>query len=191
MGVLLAALLATSIVMSNLRGAGLLPAAGARQSAFVRITRVPDCTALTGEMTLLMAQSVPTASRVPCLSSIPLGWEFNGLEVRRGSSLLLLESDRARSEPVEVTLRESCDVRGATEVPTDEVGTRRFEAIQTLEGRYAGTRYYVFEGGCVTYEFDFIGEGRTALANEASIALSFVTRDELARTLYEKTGLRL
>ena len=73
----------------------------------------------------------------------------------------------------------------------DEPGTRRFERVVLREDRYTGHRYYLFPGGCVTYAFDFSGEGRTSLAEEVSIALGFFTREQLSDDLERNTGTRL
>ena len=38
------------------------------------------------ETLVLMAQSVPSADRVPCIANFPAGWTFEDLDVRRGTS---------------------------------------------------------------------------------------------------------
>ena len=43
---------------------------------------------------------------------------------------------------------------------------------------FTGTRYYRFAGGCASYRFELREEGR-ALVNEATLALSFISRDSL------------
>jgi hypothetical protein len=52
---------------------------------------------------------------------------------------------------------------------------------------FVGTRYYTFAGGCAAYRFEFAEEGR-ALANEASLALSFISRDTLDAKLREDSS---
>jgi serine/threonine protein kinase len=121
----------------------------------------------------------------------PTRLELSGLEVKDGSSRVILDSDRAGLEAAEVTLTEKSDVSAATEVPSDEVDTQRFERIDTLRNRYSGVRYYLFDGGCATYRFDFSEEGRTALAEEITVALGFQSRKDVNSALKEDAGLEL
>ena len=81
-----------------------------------------------------------------------------------------LNSDVAGDRAVEVTMlpRSKCSVRGATEVPSDEVGTRRYERVERAAGRACrSTRDYVFEGGCVSYGFELDGARPGALLADA------------------------
>jgi hypothetical protein len=139
----------------------------------------------THAMLIIEAQSVPSAALIPCVGALPIGWSFETFNVDDRGTTFYLDSDRAGAQAVRVELRRSCDLEGSTEVPTDTPGAKQFEKIDALGDRYAGTRYYVFEGGCVTYNFDFEGSGRTELAREVSLALDFFPRSELERRLAE------
>jgi hypothetical protein len=148
--------------------------------------KAPSCVEeQTAGMLIIEAQSVPTAALVPCVGALPIGWSFETFQVDDNGTTFYLDSDRAGAQAVRVDLRRSCDLGDATEVPTDTPGARQFEKIDALGDRYAGTRFYVFEGGCVTYNFDFEGSGRTELAREVSLALDFFSRAELERRLAE------
>ena len=131
------------------------------------------------DVLILAAQSVPTAGLVPCVQVLPAGWSYGPVDIRSGRTRFSLDSDRAGVSAVRVTLTEACDTRKATEIPTDEPGTRRFEEIEVVTPGFAATRSYLFRGGCVTYRFRFEQEGRI-LVNESSLALAFVTREALA-----------
>ena len=143
-------------------------------------TAAPDLTCRSTEVLILAAQSVPTASMVPCVQLLPAGWSYGPTDVRTGRTRFSLDSDRAGISAVRVTLVERCDTTGATEIPTDELGTRRFEKVEVVTPGFAGTRFYTFAGGCVTYQFRFQEEGRV-LVNEATVALTFVSREQLAQ----------
>jgi tRNA A-37 threonylcarbamoyl transferase component Bud32 len=187
-GVLVVTILAGLMAFGNLQGAGLLtdPQGGRASFSFIQ----PTCERINQASTLILeAQSVPTSSLIPCLASLPLGWSFRTAEVEEGSSRLVLDSDRAGVQAAEVILTRTCDISGATEVPSDEPGTRRFEKISTLSNRYAGSRFYLFEGGCATYRFDFTGEGRTSLAEEVTLAFSFLSREEGERRIEQGYGI--
>jgi membrane-associated phospholipid phosphatase/tRNA A-37 threonylcarbamoyl transferase component Bud32 len=187
---LLTALVTIGLGVSNFRGAGLQPPQDAGHAAYSGMTRRPDCEATTDPV-ILLTQAVPSASIVPCVDALPAGWSFSAMDVVDGRGRLFLDSDRAGFHAVDVTLTKSCDVSGATEVPSDEPGARRYERIVLRQDRYAGSRYYVFEGGCVTYAFDFTGAGRTVLADEVSVALGFLGRAEIDEYLEREHGLSL
>ena len=78
-----------------------------------------------------------------------------------------------------------------TAVPTDEVGTRRFEEPERLPPDLQSTRYYLFEGGCVTYEFAFAGDASASLMFDADNALAFQPRCRLVDEVRDRSGLRL
>ena len=189
--VLLGALLVSQMVVNNLVGAGLIAPPSATRASYSYVGWAPECDRFRGEMLVLEVQAVPTAKMVPCLDAPPLGWTFKASTVRSGQAGMIFDSDRGGDEAVEVTLTESCDTSGATRVPTDEAGTQRFERIDTLTGAYSGRRFYIFDGGCVTYEFDFTGEGRSSLAEEASLAVGFMTRAEVEQNYESSTSLDL
>jgi len=142
---------------------------------------------------VLMAQAVPTASLLPCIALLPTGWHpERELDIRSGRATFALGSDRAGPYAVRVVLAADCKVTGATEVPSDELGTRRYELVAGVRGGYQGTRFYRFDGGCVTYEFHLTGEGRAVPVSEATLVLGFVSRSNLDIQVREETGgLRL
>ena len=91
-------------------------------------SRLPTC--VEGDVTngvILMAQSVPSATWVPCLrTNLPLGWSFVHLEARNGSSRFSLDSNRDGDKAIEVLFEKSCDTTGATEIPSDRAGLQRY-----------------------------------------------------------------
>ncbi len=133
----------------------------------------------TTDTLVLMAQSVPSADRVPCIANLPAGWKFDDLDVRRGTSSFSLDSDRAGHRAVVVRLFPSCRPSRATEIASDEAGTQRLERVESVVGEYRGIRYYIFDGGCVTYRFEF-GQAGLAFVNEVSLAIGFISREEIA-----------
>ena len=56
---------------------------------------------------------------------------------------------------------------------------QRFERPERLPPELQTTRYYLFDGGCVTYEFDFDAEADAALLFAADSALAFQPRRTL------------
>ncbi len=92
----------------------------------------PDCG--TGDVSIMVAQSVPSATLLPCIATLPAGWDLGGVHVERDRSTFWLDSDLGGDRAVEATLTpaDECDVSGATPVPSDEVGTDRYERIDRL-----------------------------------------------------------
>jgi hypothetical protein len=91
---------------------------------------------------------------------------------------------------VEVVLERTCQLGGkVTRVPSDESGTRRYERIGEVRPGvgFTGTRFYLFPGGCVSYQFRFHGEERARPIGEVTLSLSFVSRDEMRSLVRETT----
>jgi membrane-associated phospholipid phosphatase len=142
------------------------------------------------DVMVLMAQSVPTAPSVPCISSFPAGWKVGKVVVERGRSHFeLLASDHR----VDVTMQspQECEVGEAMEVASEEVGARRFDAARQLPPEVRATRTYLFDGACVTVDFDLDDTASASLLVELDSALSFQPRDELVDLVERRTGLSL
>jgi hypothetical protein len=136
----------------------------------------------------LMAQSVRGATLVPCLETTPTGWEFDSLEVRNSGTEITLDNDRGGPHALRVFLDHTCDINGAIRIPSDEPGTTRYEKVERVSPDYVGSRFYVFDGGCVTYQFQLAGGQSSVLLNEASLMVGFVNRSTLRAELDEETG---
>ena len=154
--------------------------------------RVPTCryqgrqgTALV----VLMAQAVPTASQLPCVELLPAGWSVSDIFVRNGRARFSLDSDRVGTHAVQVVLERFCTLGKVTRVPSDHPGTRRYQEVISIEPgrRYQGAIYYLFPGGCVTYRLDFRSDEQARPLGEVSLALGFVSRDALRKTLGDFT----
>jgi hypothetical protein len=157
----------------------------------VPVLRAPDCEP--SNLTVLMAQSVPSATRVPCIATYPAGWSLAEVQVRNGRSRFWLNSDIAGHHAIETVLqpRSRCDVSSATPVPSEEVGTERYDQIEALPPGLVATRHYLFPGGCVTYQFNFDDEATPAQIFDAEQALGFLDRSRLIAVVEDQTGLPL
>jgi hypothetical protein len=145
-----------------------------------------------GNGVILMAQSVPSATWVPCIrSALPLGWGFHHLEARNGSSRFWLDSDRDGQKAVEIRLTESCDTGGATEIPSDREGMRRVERVDRISPTYAGARYYLFDGGCLAVVFSLGGDDPGEALALASQVVGVVARSDLQQQVREESDGRL
>jgi hypothetical protein len=161
-------------------------------------TEQPTCSdgghATASHAVILMAQSVPTATWIPCLrTTLPLGWTFHHLDARNDISRFWLDSDRDGQMAIEVRLEQSCNTTGATEIPSDRESMHRLERVTMTTPRFEGKRYYVFTGGCITFVFRLGGDSDNrgeplALATQA---VGAVSRADLLRQVHDDSDGRL
>ena len=144
-------------------------------------------------LVVLMAQAVPTASQLPCIELLPAGWSVSDIFVRNGRVRFSLDSDRVGTRAVQVVLERFCTLGNVTRVPSDHPGTRRYQEVISIEPgrRYRGAVYYLFPGGCVTYRLDFRSDEQARPLSEVSLALGFVPRDAVRKTVSDYTHGRL
>jgi hypothetical protein len=139
----------------------------------------------------LMAQSVPSASLVPCLQRLPLGWTVAEVAVNDGRSVITVNHDRAGKAAVVVRLTAACDLAGAVEVTSEQPGARRYLRIDRPGQSFSATRSYVFPGGCVDQRLTVPAASGQQLTSETSSAFGFATREQLRQALNERSGGRL
>ncbi len=140
---------------------------------------------------ILMAQSVPTASFVPCLEGMPVGWHFAALDARSGSARFWLDSDRYGTHAIEVRLTESCDTRRATEIPSEQPEMRRMERVTQVNPQFVARRFYLFDGGCITVVFTLAGSDSSEPLAVATQGLGVVAREDLRELVREESNSRL
>jgi hypothetical protein len=140
---------------------------------------------------VLMAQSVPTASFVPCLEGMPVGWHFAALDAQSGSARFWLDSDRYGMHAIEVRLTESCDTSGATEIPSERPDMQRMERVTKVHPQFIARRFYVFDGGCITVVFTLSGSDSSEALAVATQGLGVVERDALRDLVREESDGRL
>jgi hypothetical protein len=148
----------------------------------------PGCNEL--EPLWLEAQSVPSASLVPCVRSLPEGWTLGAANVRDGWSKFTLDHDRVGRPALVVRLTATCDTTGAVPTPPDWPGTQRFERTETGRSRPT-TSYTVFPGGCATAQLRSASNDNALLVDQAASAIGFTTRDALQQALDQRSDRRL
>ena len=149
----------------------------------------------------LEAQSVPSASRIPCVQAFPAG-VVGALRVRDGESVIELSrgsleininsggQHQANTEAGSVTVRFTAACAGPTSGEGQAVapGVRRFQ-VQGPAGTAEAAD--LFPGGCVTYRTE-PGIGSTApLLFQAKRAVTYRTRDDLREALRRISDGRL
>lgn len=150
---------------------------------------LPRCNAV--ERLALVAQSVPSAGYLPCITDLPAGWRSSDFSIQNGRTRVKLISDRAPGHPVSVQLSASCDAGSATPLPPRTSGGRTYLLLRSIDPRYAGILFDVFPGGCVTYRFDFERGRHIALMAELQSAVGFVARRQLRLEVRRELGVQL
>ena len=127
------------------------------------VTATPTCG--TENVMILMAQAVPTTS-LPCIASLPAGWELGGVSVGDDHATFWLDSDLGGQRAVEATLRppDHCSVADASKFPATRSGCDDYSGPRLPPN--AEYRYYLFDGGCVVYRFAFADDAGVADAAE-------------------------
>jgi tRNA A-37 threonylcarbamoyl transferase component Bud32/membrane-associated phospholipid phosphatase len=148
-----------------------------------------DCTQL--EPLWLEAQSVPSASLVPCVRTRVPGWKVADVAVNNGRSVITLDHDRAGKRAVVVRLAAGCDTTGTFEMPSPAPEVRRYQRVDQSTSAFGATWYHRFPGGCMTYRLHSTRDLEGSFAIELPGLLGFVTRDALREALRQRSDGRL
>jgi hypothetical protein len=143
---------------------------------------------------ILVAQSVPEASLLPCIEVLPAGWNFGGMTVAHGRTVFTLDNDRGGPDSLEVTMTPSCEIGDARPLRAqgDVIGTTKFARPVEIDGRVVpGTLFYRFPGACVTVEYQLLPAAPSSLFAEGGTALSFAPRSEVATQIDARVGVEL
>ena len=133
----------------------------------------------------LMAQSVPSASLIPCLQLVSVDWTVAKVTVNNGRSVITLNHNGGGKAAMVVRLTASCDLAGATEVTSEQQGATRWYRARD------NTRAYKFPGGCVTQRFSGAGPSAPRMSDTASTEFGFITREQLGQALSQRSHGRL
>lgn len=135
----------------------------------------PSC--LDGNTANLVVQSVPTAQLVPCFEALPAGWGVDDVQIDQDGTVILFDSDRAGGEAATFHFVAACELGDAVFIPSEHDGADRYELIERVDPAFRAQRFYVFEGGCMRWEFDFDDDAPAGLSIELGDRLVTVTRD--------------
>ena len=139
----------------------------------------------------LMAQSVPSASLVPCVPSQVPGWKVAAVAVNNGRSVIILDHDRAGKRAAVVRLAAGCDTAGTIETPSPTPLVQRYQRIDLATDAFGATWYDRCPGGCVTYRLHSTSDVEGSFAIELPGLLRFATRDGLREALRQRSDGRL
>jgi len=139
----------------------------------------------------IVAQSLPSASYLPCIRMLPQGWSTSGFRAAPGGTSFLLSSDRSPGRPVKVRLVAACRPGGTSPSPPRAPGVVTYTRLTSITPRFAGSLYDVFPGGCVSYSFDFTLGSQISLMEQFEQAVGLYPRQQLRLVLKRKLGLDL
>jgi hypothetical protein len=141
---------------------------------------------------------------LPCINALPSGWTAAGAEIASGQASFVLNSGQpggggvrfvlgqpVQLQTVTITLTATCDTSGAQQIPSHQLGMRRFERTLSLVPEYSAVRYYTFPGGCATYRFAFAPGASPVLATAVDNAVAFLPRSVLVGYVHRTEGLAL
>ena len=154
-------------------------------------TRVGNLACTELEPQWLLAQSVPSASLVPCLRPLPAGWMVGNVTVNNGRSVIPLNHDRAGTDVLIVRLTAHCDPRGATQITSNQPQVRRYQRINRLTPRLEATHFDLFPGGCVTAQAAVPAANRAEITSDLPTILDCTTRQALQQALDQRLDGRL
>ncbi len=133
---------------------------------------------------LIVAQSVTTASQIPCLTDLPKGWSVGTVQVDDRHTRVSLDSDRAGDGAAVLRFDDACDVTDAVRTPTP-LPADRYDLIEQIDPAFRAQRFYVFPGGSVSWTFSFKSGAEASESVLIGDALLMVSREDLQRQLSE------
>jgi hypothetical protein len=126
----------------------------------------------TGRTMVLMAQAIPSATRLPCIRSLPVGWNLGGATIVRGRAtfeLLVMGGDGGNGS-IQLQLGQA----GAAAA----VDVTLTPTCSTTNGDPA-IKVFKVEGGCVTYRSSLPAAVGAVPSFDPGGGLSFVPRSRL------------
>ena len=139
----------------------------------------------------IIAQSLPSASYLPCIRTLPEGWSSSGFNPSQAGTSFLLNSDRSPGRPVVVRLTATCAPGPASPSPSRAPGVVTYTRLTSVAPRFAGSLYDQFPGGCLTYSFDFALGSQIALMEQFEQAVGLYPRQQLRLVLKHELGAEL
>ena len=128
---------------------------------------------------LLMAQSAPDATLIPCIGNLPPGWEY--LRARTSESRGVMSfTNHTYDLEADVVLSPSCDLSDARLGDSPRPGTQLFVSGDGT------TISFTFEGGCTQFNYETRQLAESAAGQGLIDGVPFMRRDTL-RSLADMT----
>jgi len=141
---------------------------------------VPGTLCPTRTVNQLVAQSVPSASFVPCVSAFGARWSVDGEDYSSSGTSVSMTGHDAADVTWKVTLHTTCDTTGLTPTGDDDQGVEVWRSEQQTDSTVTRDDALVFEGGCVTSDVSFpVRYDRSRVFGDVDAALQLVPRAAL------------
>ena len=132
----------------------------------------PMCDTTSLGRLLLLAQSAPDATLIPCIGDLPPGWEY--LRARTSASHGMLSfANHTFDLDADVVLSPSCDLSGARQADSPRPGTQLFVSGDGT------TISFKFEGGCTQFDYETRQLAESDEGQGLIDGVPFMTRDTL------------
>jgi hypothetical protein len=149
---------------------------------------VPGTNCPTGTENQLAAQTVPSASLVPCITLFGGRWTITGETYDDQLTRIAMVGEDAPEIRWTVELTAGCDPSGLT-ARAGVDGASVFEADDQGDSTFSQDRMLVFDGGCVTSSLDMpIRIDRALVLGELDATLMLVERAALDAQVRAQTG---
>jgi hypothetical protein len=126
--------------------------------------------------TVLMAESVPSASLIPCVEALPGGWTFHAFDADdTGSTFSLQASDIGGV--LEVRFVASCEPTGQPKPIEGFPSAQEYRSVLAAGSTIVWTT--TFPGGCSRAELTFPGPPARADVETIHDAISFIPRSDV------------
>jgi hypothetical protein len=122
----------------------------------------------------VQAQAVPSASLVPCVRTLPVGWSVTNVAVNDGRSVITLAHDQTGGDAMVARLTAGCDVGQAAEQASGQPGVRRYQLVERQGSDFSAVGFDVFPGGCVTTRIRALASSKAEVTAAAPGILGFI-----------------
>lgn len=145
------------------------------------------------EVLVLMAQAVPQAEEIPCLTELPLGWSVDQFEPESGAVHFTVSYAVAGGQVFDARFASSCqetDQQGTTR-PVDVAPGETADQLRHEGDLLEGDHHRGLAGACLSARVELDAEDGRRLLEEFDDLLTTVGREELSERMAEITGRRV
>jgi hypothetical protein len=135
----------------------------------------------TDRTSILMAQAVPSATKLPCVGTLPLGWTVTNATVVRGRATFAMGVGQGDSSFV-------VEVGTPPVIPLVEL---TFSRTCDQADRARATRVFDVPGGCIAYRSSVPSNAAVVPSFDPGGGLTLVSRSSLVSFVQREEGLRL
>jgi hypothetical protein len=158
-----------------------------RRSGSSLAETVPGTACPSDSRNLIAAQSVPSASLVPCIAALGGRWSLTSEGYTDDGTQLAYMGEDAPDVTWHVDFSASCDTAGATQSGQQQ-GAAIFRREEQSSSTYSRDQSFVFDGGCVVSSIDVpLRYDRQLILDDIDESLVLVERSALNVEVRDQT----